>query len=204
MKNNKMGFIILLLGLTLVVVPSSINLNNRNSENNDDQLESQPDAFDEDGIDLPTDDIAQPDQENEPSDDLPQKTQINPEEEINKKTKPSIIATMDIKPNTLCLKSRGRWIYVFIELPAGYDIYNINTSSILLNETILAENSSVKYGDYDEDGIPDLKIKFYRSELIEFLQDYDEEHAELSISGNLTDNRLFIGSDTIKLVHFLN
>jgi len=68
----------------------------------------------------------------------------------------SITATVDNSPQTLNLRSKGRWITAFIELPEDYNLSDINASSILLNDTIPVDPSApISIGDYDGDGIPD-------------------------------------------------
>ena len=50
----------------------------------------------------------------------------NVEEEKKKdKDKKSIEAICDINPNKLNLKSKGRWITVYLELPENYDVNDI-------------------------------------------------------------------------------
>jgi len=80
---------------------------------------------------------------------------------------PEIPATVDIDPDTLNLKSKGRWITAYIELPEGYDVNDINVSTVRLNDTIAAEQHPAEVGDHDEDGIPDLMVKFDRRAVID-------------------------------------
>jgi parallel beta-helix repeat protein len=122
---------------------------------------------------------------------------------------PPIPATVNIDPDTLNLKSRGEWITAYIELPEGYDVYNINVSSILLNNTIpVALSAPVTIGDYDTDGIPDLMVKFDRAKVISYILSHvnkteliEEEFmtATLTIEGKLKDSRAFQGSTTITI-----
>jgi len=59
--------------------------------------------------------------------------------------KPSIIqATVDIKPDTLDLDSPPEWITAYIKLPSGYNVSDINASSILLDNVIPAVTSRVE------------------------------------------------------------
>lgn len=125
------------------------------------------------------------------------------------KTYQSITATVDIHPEALNLKSNGEWITCYIELPKGYDVNNINVSSILLNSTIPADSSApTAIGDYDNDGIPDLMVKFDRAEVISYILDnIDIEErfttVTLTIAGNLYDGTPFQGSDTIKIIYMM-
>jgi len=114
-----------------------------------------------------------------------------------------IPATIDIKPETLNLKSKGQPITCYIELPEGQDVSNIIVDTICLNETIPAESHPTEIGDYDEDGIPDLMVKFNRSDVIEYLinQGYgDGDQVTLMATGMLTDRTFFKGFDSINLI----
>jgi len=82
----------------------------------------------------------------------------------------SIQATVDFKPDVLNLRSKGKWVTVYIELPDGYDVSEINASSIRLNEKISAEPCPVEVGDYDRDGVKDLMVKFDREKVKSILK----------------------------------
>ncbi|MCJ7429774.1 hypothetical protein MUO83_00985 [Candidatus Bathyarchaeota archaeon] len=71
--------------------------------------------------------------------------------------------------DTLNLKSRGDWVTAYVELPEGYDVNNIDISTIKLNETIPAELEPVAFGDYDNDRILDLAVRFNRTLLVKYL-----------------------------------
>lgn len=116
---------------------------------------------------------------------------------------PSIIpATVDIKPDTLNLKSNGRWVTAYIELPEDYDVSNIYVSSILLEDIIPAESHPIERGDYDSDGIPDLMVKFNRTILQNLLKERNQTgYVSLNVTGNLNDGTSFEGQDTIRVIH---
>ena len=112
---------------------------------------------------------------------------------------PGVIeATIDIDPDTLNLKSKGKWITAYIELSEGYNIAEIEISSILLNDVVEAENKPSSIGDYDDDGILDLMIKFKRADVIDMLEEGND--VEIVITGALTDGPQFQGSDTIRVI----
>lgn len=117
-----------------------------------------------------------------------------------------IPATLDIDPNSLNLRSKGRWITAYIELPEGYDVADIDVSSIFLNETIPVDPSApIAVGDYDHDTIPDLMVKFDRAKVISYVLgniDIEERFTTvtLTITGKLYDGTPFQGSDTIKII----
>jgi len=107
-------------------------------------------------------------------------------------------ATIDIDPDTLNLKSNGKWITCYIELPEGYDVNDIAVASILLNGAVAAEPKPVEIGDYDADGVANLMVKFDMSAVQDLLEPADE--VELTVSGELGDGTSFEGSDTIKVI----
>ena len=91
---------------------------------------------------------------------------------------PSLLkANLDIEPDTINLKSKGKWITAYIELPEGFNVREINISTVsisaidrtAIDDPIYAELLPTEIGDIDGDGIPDLKIKFSREALIKYL-----------------------------------
>jgi len=110
-------------------------------------------------------------------------------------------ATIDIHPDALNLKSQGKWIAAYFELPESYDVADINVSTIMLNDTIPAELSPTAIGDYDNDGIPDLMVKFNRTEIAEFIlsKGIMVGNITLTITGRLYDGTMFEDSDVIRV-----
>lgn len=106
---------------------------------------------------------------------------------------------MDFDPDTLNLKSQGKYVTTYIELPVGhgYDPNMISLGTVTLNGQIKSEAKPVEIGDYDSDGIPDLMVKFNRAEVQKILQ--AGEKVRMTLSGNLTDGRLFEGTDFIRV-----
>jgi len=76
-----------------------------------------------------------------------------------------IPATIDIDPDTLNLKSMGKWITCYIELPKGYDVTKIDVSTIMLNRQVRTKTHPTETGDYDNDDIADIMVKFDRSDV---------------------------------------
>ena len=113
---------------------------------------------------------------------------------------PAVIeALIDIDPDTLNLQSHGNWITAYIELPEGYDVNDIDISTILLEDTILAELEPTEVGDNDNDGIADLMVKFDRSAVEAILEPAEE--VELTVTGELNDGTAFEGSDIIQVIN---
>lgn len=111
-----------------------------------------------------------------------------------------LIARVDFDPNTFNLESKGQWVTVYFELPVGhgYDVSMIDSGSIMLNGQIGAEVKPTEIGDYDNDGIPDLMVKFNQLTVQNILQ--IGEKIKITIAGNLTDGRLFEGIDFIRAI----
>ncbi len=73
-------------------------------------------------------------------------------------------ATVDIDPDTLNLKSRGKWITAYIELPEEYSVSDIDISTVELSEQGFV--AFAERGEVDDDV---LVVKFDRSTVIEYL-----------------------------------
>ncbi len=125
---------------------------------------------------------------------------------------PPLAAIVDITPDTLNKRSNGQWVTAFIMLPAGYDVLAIDDSSIAITGiqgtagSTCSPDTTVQprdmgfvpqVGDHDEDGIPDLMVKFNR-QLLQGRLCIDDQ--TITVSGTLTTGELFIGSDTIRVI----
>ena len=120
-----------------------------------------------------------------------------------------ITATVDMDPHALNLRSKGGLITAHIELPEGFDVNDINVSTIMLNDTIPVKPKPIALGDYDNDTIPDLMVKFDRQQIINYIMAnvdmsrlYEERFMTitLTVTGKLNDGTPFQGSDIIKII----
>ena len=109
-----------------------------------------------------------------------------------KKDKKVISASITINPHILNLKSKGKWITVFIELPLDYRVEDIYIQTVILNNEILAEEEPTSISDFDNDDLLDLMLKFDRSSVISLLG--SQELCEVSVSGKLNNGNKFNGS----------
>jgi len=103
---------------------------------------------------------------------------------------------VDFKPDVLNLKDKGKWVTVYIELPEGYSVNEIDVSSIRLNGTIQAKLHPTKVGDYDKDGVKDLMVKFNRKTVKSILSIGTQT---ITITGTVSGIP-FQGTDTIKVI----
>ena len=125
-------------------------------------------------------------------------------------TQPIITATIDVDPNTLNLRSEGRWITVYIQLPEGYNPADIEATTILLDDTISPVSDS-RYGfvtnpseylvDHNEDGILERMVKFDRATVQSWIDQsaWTRSDVSLTITGSLFDGSSFTGTDTISV-----
>ncbi|RJR18747.1 MAG: hypothetical protein C4581_06025 [Nitrospiraceae bacterium] len=115
-----------------------------------------------------------------------------------------IEAVVDIKPDTINLKSRGRYVTAYIELPEGYSVEEIDRSTVVISgiegdiiDPALHTVGPWQIGDYDQDGNADLMVKFDRQELIPLLKVTDKT---ITVSGELTDGTQFTGMDKSRII----
>lgn len=109
-------------------------------------------------------------------------------------------AIVNVNPDTLNKASQGNAVtaYIYIELP-GYDVDDIDVSTVKLstnNGMVSALLSPTEVGDYDNDGIPDLMVKFDKQAIIGIV---DIGDVVVTISGEIA-GEMFEGSDGIHVI----
>lgn len=108
-----------------------------------------------------------------------------------------IPAEMDFDPDVLNLRTRAGVVTAYIELPEGHDVQQIDVSSIRLNGTVTALEWPYEVGDYNDNGIPDLMVKFDRTAVHAVVE--VGESVEITISGEV-DGIPFSGTDMIRVI----
>ena len=108
----------------------------------------------------------------------------------------TIIATIDIDPDTLNIKSDGQWVTCYISLPAGHSVADIAVDSILLEGFLEVRHSSIQ-GDV-------LTVKFDRQDLAAYIEVVlgvtPPADIELFVVGEMTDGTPLEGTDTIRVI----
>jgi N-acetylneuraminic acid mutarotase len=119
------------------------------------------------------------------------------EDEIRQQYLEGLGVIVDIDPNTLNLKSNGKWITCYIEMAKWCDVNDMDISTIKLNNVIQAESTPTEISDYDYDEIPDLMVKFDWANAIQILE--PGKDVEIIITGKLNDYS-FEGNDFIRVI----
>ena len=109
----------------------------------------------------------------------------------------TLSATVDIEPDTINLNMHGRWITAYISLPEGYNVSDINRSSILLEGQFSPDWSNIE--------LDRLMAKFDTALVIPYLWDRlthmgSKASIELTVTGELTNGTPFTGSDTVTIM----
>ena len=112
-------------------------------------------------------------------------------------SEPLVDAHIDIDPDTLNLKSNGRWITCYVTFADGLDVSSVDPETILFCDAVKPMWS------YAEDEEQVLKVKFSRSEVQQLLAEYDAlqpGEVEVFLEGKFTDGTEFEGTDVIRII----
>jgi hypothetical protein len=109
---------------------------------------------------------------------------------------PAVEAEVFIVPNLINLRSNGKWILVFVELPEGYKAKNIELSTVMMNDTISVEGRTMIIGKRW------LLVRFDRNKVISLILSSTHSKTKfmvvtLTITGKLNDGSIFQGSDEV-------
>jgi len=104
---------------------------------------------------------------------------------------------IDFQPDVLNFQSQGKFVTVYIELPEGFDVRQIDVSSVMFNTSVPALQKPIEIGDYDSDGINDLMVKFAHQQVAEVLEVGEQK---IYLAGRLADSTLFAGIDIIRVL----
>ena len=111
-----------------------------------------------------------------------------------------IVTSVELNPETLNRKSRGKYVTAHIEFDEGIDASQIDTSTVALilggHTMLYAKPGQSSIADYNQNGIADLTVKFDRQKMVALL---DTGRVEVSITG-LADGRFFQASDTVHVL----
>lgn len=104
----------------------------------------------------------------------------------------------DVDPDTLNERSKGQFITAYIELPTEFDIASINIDSIRLNNLLPIDTTGpISFGDYNNNGISDIMVKFNRAAVQNMVA---PGNVDLTITANLISGATIKGTDTIHVI----
>ncbi len=107
---------------------------------------------------------------------------------------------VDVKPDTLNVMSKGRYVMCYITPSEGYDARDIDVSSVSL-EGVSALPYKYGYVDINDDGICELMVKFDRTAIIAELPFESCPDYLVHIGGSYSDGVSFRGTDLINIVY---
>jgi hypothetical protein len=115
---------------------------------------------------------------------------------------PEVNSVVRINIRTLNLRSHGRWVNTIILPPDGYDVNDINVSTIRLNGTISPDAISARSEDLE--GCDGLLVRFKRQDVIELILSEPQQtrfnEVTLTITGTLIDGTEFQGCSNVKTI----
>lgn len=147
--------------------------------------------------------VNNPPANNPPSNDPPGNDPPGNDPPANNPPATPVAATIDFDPDTLNLKSEGVPVTVYIELPGGYSVDDIDVATVTIDVVPVTGNDvsamlhPTTVGDYDGDGIPDRMVKFIRADVQAILTSGPQT---VFVTGSLDDGATFEGTDTIRAI----
>ncbi|MEK6247420.1 MAG: SMP-30/gluconolactonase/LRE family protein, partial [Planctomycetales bacterium] len=108
---------------------------------------------------------------------------------------PVYLATVEFDPSEFKRNKKKDSITAIIEIPDA-DLELVDTSSITANG-VAADQTSITFGDADQDGIPDISVEFNKQAMLAVLPDGD---SAVSVTGALTDGSFFEGTAQVTVI----
>jgi thermitase len=111
-------------------------------------------------------------------------------------TGPLSAITAEVRVAPLNLKSHGRWTAGYIGLPEGFNVSDIDTSSLLLNGTVMVDPSApVLTGDFDHDSALEVMVEFNRTQLANLIvsEGISFDNVTLVLTGQLLNGTQLAG-----------
>ncbi|MHC4159054.1 MAG: hypothetical protein ACYSSO_08245 [Planctomycetota bacterium] len=110
-----------------------------------------------------------------------------------------IEADVEIEPKTVNLQGKGEWLNCHIWLPEDYNVADIESNSVVLESE--PNDIYAEWIWYNEKRNI-VMAKFNRSEVQQMLdvEDIEIDEAELTVSGELDNGIVFVGTDVIRVI----
>lgn len=110
----------------------------------------------------------------------------------------AIVGYLDLEPDVINLKSNGKYVTGYLELPSGYYLEDVFIPSIKLNDRVYVETcfkAHIDDGYGDSNGADKMMMKFQKDKFFETLVPGDE--VVVHIDGLLRDGTPFVAYDIV-------
>ncbi|HEU5310074.1 MAG TPA: choice-of-anchor D domain-containing protein, partial [Candidatus Eisenbacteria bacterium] len=108
-------------------------------------------------------------------------------------------AAADVDPNTLNLESGGQYVVGRVELPPPYLPGQIVASTVRWNGTVpVAAGTEPRVADFNENGVPDLELRFDRAAVESVLTEGDP--VPITLTGEIHETAYFTARDEIRVI----
>ncbi len=101
-------------------------------------------------------------------------------------------------PETVNLGRNGHWVTSYVEFPAGLDVANVIVSTVRFNRDAPADVEHTSIGDEDQDGVPDLALKFGMPAVRQTLTEGDE--VQVIVTGEMVGGMRFLTKDILRVI----
>jgi len=109
---------------------------------------------------------------------------------------PPVEAAMQLMPQMLNCRSKGKWIKAHFVLPEGFPSEDVDVNEPAVAEPMGAESEYIRVFGSD-DGPVKLEVAFDRQAFCDLLT--DEDSLEITVIGYLKTGQYFYGTDTIRI-----
>jgi nitrous oxidase accessory protein NosD len=113
------------------------------------------------------------------------------------KPRNKIQASVKIDQGWIDLGDNDKWITLYIELPADLAVKDIEVSTLSLNDTLEPKKNQIFVGDYDADGVSEMRVKFRRLKAARIPQ--SGEGIKLIVTGKLENGIPFEGQVSLTI-----
>ncbi len=110
-----------------------------------------------------------------------------------------VVGALDFDPDVVNLKSGGKYVTGYLELPDGYSVREVFVPSVKLNGAVYAETCfGVQIFDTDRDGVEELMLKFAKADAKATLAPGD--CVTVYVAGVMNDGMPFMADDVIVVI----
>jgi hypothetical protein len=101
-------------------------------------------------------------------------------------------------PNTLNLDSNGQFTNVYVELPAWLDPERVVLGSVRFRDEIAPEQNQLMFGDFNQNGVPDLQFRLTRILVEANLPEGD--NVPVWLTGEIENTNCFAAHGSVRVI----